>query len=365
VDPGSLPPALRRLDPAARALLDLSLRRGVDDESIAELLGTDAKTVANDRDRTIEEVAAAVGANRPEDRSAVREGIASLPAERWAEASPEAARRSPAAAPGDPLRPSRYAEPGDRPRPGQPVPGATDRADPSAPGPWSSGPSPRSLQVPAKRRSRVGRLALGAVLLLALAVLVGLLLNSGEDDNSAGTDAGGQTAGGDGRAGGGESTGPNGTGPQDGESEGRTEPRDPAGGGDRDGTEKGRDRGGEQPGPSAGGGGAPLAPLPGIDAAGSGTARLEGEGEEAALTLDVTGLPAPDGEYEVWLYNSLSDAVSLGRFAGRQIELFQPLPVDPADYKFLDISVEPANGNENHSGQSVLRAPLEGLRQQP
>ena len=337
MDPGSLHSALSRLDPASRALLDLSLRRGVDDDSIAELLGTDAVTVADDRDRTIAGVAAAVGGHRPEDPSTVREAIASLSAESWAEASPEAAHRSPApaAAAVDPSNESSAREPVERaPR---------------------SEPEPR-----AKRRSLVGPLAVGAVLLIAVAVLLGMLLSSGEDDGSTGTGGGSQTVGE------GEETGAEGPAPGGGENGGQTEPRDGGGSGGQ-ASPGGRDGrgGGEANAPAGGSDGAALEPLPGKLDTGRGTARLEGEGEEAAVSLTVTGLPAPDGEYEVWLYNSLSDARSLGRFAGRQIELFQPLPVDPADYRFLDVSVEPADGNENHSGQSVLRAPLEELRQQP
>ena len=38
--------ALRELDPASRALLDLSLRRGMLPEEIADILGADADTVS-------------------------------------------------------------------------------------------------------------------------------------------------------------------------------------------------------------------------------------------------------------------------------------------------------------------------------
>jgi hypothetical protein len=32
-----------------------------------------------------------------------------------------------------------------------------------------------------------------------------------------------------------------------------------------------------------------------------------------------------------------------------------PLPVDPSRYRFLDISVEPDDGNPAHSSRSILR----------
>jgi hypothetical protein len=37
------------------------------------------------------------------------------------------------------------------------------------------------------------------------------------------------------------------------------------------------------------------------------------------------------------------------------------LPAAAARYRYIDVSLEPADGNPNHSGQSVLRVPLRGL----
>ena len=37
------------------------------------------------------------------------------------------------------------------------------------------------------------------------------------------------------------------------------------------------------------------------------------------------------------------------------------LPASAAGYRYLDVSQEPADGNPNHSGQSVLRVPLRSL----
>ncbi len=338
MDPGSLPAALRRLDPASRALLDLSLRRGVDDDSIAELLGSDAGTVAADRDRTLERVGGAVGAAAPGDVPALREAIAGLSAERWAEASPEAAaprqpRRGSVGPPAQPRRES--AEPSARPR----------REPQARPRPSGGGPVRRTERGPVKRSSRAGPLVVGAVLLFGAAVLIASLVSSG-DDGGAGADPPGQTVT---------------------ESRPGAEPPTPGASGDPGPANEppARDGDGEQAPGGRREAGTPLEPLPGGQAVGRGTAILEGEGEEAALTVDVTGLPTPDGRYEVWLYNSLSDAVSLGRFAGREIELFRPLPANPADYRFLDVSLEPTDGVESHSGRSVLRAPLDGLRQRP
>ena len=83
-----------------------------------------------------------------------------------------------------------------------------------------------------------------------------------------------------------------------------------------------------------------------------GTASLDGN----RLKLKLSGLPA--GAHEVWLYDSIIDAKSLG--SGKSFKL----PRTAKRYEFVDVSVEPADGNANHSGQSVLRVPLKQLQKQ-
>ena len=53
--------ALKALDPVSRALLDLSVRRGIPDDEIAEIIGTKPRRIAARRDEALVEVAAAVG----------------------------------------------------------------------------------------------------------------------------------------------------------------------------------------------------------------------------------------------------------------------------------------------------------------
>ena len=77
-----------------------------------------------------------------------------------------------------------------------------------------------------------------------------------------------------------------------------------------------------------------------------------------ARPSSVRGLPKPDGSYQVWLYNDIVDAQSLGTISGGSGKLEVKLPSDASDYKSLDVSNEPADANPNHSGASVLRAPL-------
>src|SRR5829696_8901102 len=74
--------ALTRLDPASRALLDLSLRRGMRTEEIAEVLGADPDGVAASRDEALRRVARDVGLGE-DNLDEVRAQLAELPAEQW------------------------------------------------------------------------------------------------------------------------------------------------------------------------------------------------------------------------------------------------------------------------------------------
>lgn len=79
------------------------------------------------------------------------------------------------------------------------------------------------------------------------------------------------------------------------------------------------------------------------------------------LEVDVAGLPpSADGRYEMWLLNSPDDLVSLGSFrvgesGAATVEV--PLPTTPDEFAFIDVSVEPDDGNPAHSGNSILRGP--------
>jgi anti-sigma-K factor RskA len=104
-----------------------------------------------------------------------------------------------------------------------------------------------------------------------------------------------------------------------------------------------------------------LAAVPGSGTDGSGSAELGAAGETARVEL--AGLEASrEGEfYELWMLNDADDLVSLGSFRvedGGETEVELPVPVDPAEYGFLDISVEADDGDASHSGDSVLRGPI-------
>jgi anti-sigma-K factor RskA len=102
---------------------------------------------------------------------------------------------------------------------------------------------------------------------------------------------------------------------------------------------------------------AALAPLP--DHQGSGTAEVVGSGAGRSLDLDVRGLTRGSGYYEVWLLDKDGKKlVSLGLLRGRHGTFTLPPDVDLRRYPVVDISIEPADGNPAHSGNSVVRGQL-------
>src|SRR4051794_9237643 len=87
--------ALGRLDPASRALLDLSLRRGMKPEEIGELLGTDADSVVAAREAALEQLATELEMADPSQLDEVRTRLAELPAEAWTGSAAAAAADRP------------------------------------------------------------------------------------------------------------------------------------------------------------------------------------------------------------------------------------------------------------------------------
>lgn len=83
IDLERLAESVRGLDPATRALLDLSIRRGFRDDAMAPILRTDVFHLAWRRARALEAVATAVGGDPPVPLSVVRAALPQLPAEAW------------------------------------------------------------------------------------------------------------------------------------------------------------------------------------------------------------------------------------------------------------------------------------------
>ena len=90
--------------------------------------------------------------------------------------------------------------------------------------------------------------------------------------------------------------------------------------------------------------------------------RVDLRGGDSPLTLRVDGLePAgADQFYELWLLGREGELIALGSFTvgpdGTAIESL-PLPVDPSQFQYFDLSVEAADGDPAHSGESLLRGP--------
>ena len=75
--------ALTRLDPLSRALLDLSLRRGMPDEEIAGVLGVDAEEVERRRADVLERLAGDLGLRTRDARDELYATLPDLPADLW------------------------------------------------------------------------------------------------------------------------------------------------------------------------------------------------------------------------------------------------------------------------------------------
>lgn len=285
-----LPAAIGDLDPGNRALLDLSLRRGVSDAEIGELLRKEPAEVARGRDAVLELLADALGVGGHDRRERVRVAVAALPDDAWhpAEAPAQVAPPPPAPAQPEPRQPPAGPPEPDRER------AVTAREldeqhrfEPERP----------------RRSRRAGLLALLGLLAVVIA-LVAVLSSGGDEDE-----------------------------PESG------------GGNDSPPAQNG--------GPTPGGDTADLATVGG--GKGSGTVTITDDG----ATISIRALPDPDdGVYGVWLYDSVVRAKSLGTLPKGNGNLDVTLPADAGSYRFLDVSLEPTDGNPNHSGDSVMRTPL-------
>ena len=97
-----------------------------------------------------------------------------------------------------------------------------------------------------------------------------------------------------------------------------------------------------------------------------GVAAIAKTGNKMQLAVQAK-LPPRTGErqaYEVWLYNSRDDAVSLGAQRTDREGNYQgagEIPVDYKKYKYIDISAETVDQNREHSGRSVVRGAIANL----
>jgi DNA-directed RNA polymerase specialized sigma24 family protein len=75
--------ALAGLDPESRALLDLSLRRGMDDSEIAGVLRVERDEVARRREEMLDRLADELGLETREQRDELLATLPDLPDECW------------------------------------------------------------------------------------------------------------------------------------------------------------------------------------------------------------------------------------------------------------------------------------------
>ena len=75
--------ALSRLDPESRALLDLSLRRGLDDDDIASVLRVDQDEVKRRRHAALDLLVEELGLETQEERDELFATLQDLPVEYW------------------------------------------------------------------------------------------------------------------------------------------------------------------------------------------------------------------------------------------------------------------------------------------
>ena len=96
---------------------------------------------------------------------------------------------------------------------------------------------------------------------------------------------------------------------------------------------------------------------------------MERSGKKQLLVQAARLTPSGQSQgYYVWLYNSPSDAKSLGGQVTDQSGNYQaigPLPADYKNYKYIDISRQQVAGGGavKHSGDSVLRGKMPMLKQ--
>jgi hypothetical protein len=117
-------------------------------------------------------------------------------------------------------------------------------------------------------------------------------------------------------------------------------------------------------------GGVVLQPVEGAEGAASGqpagAAAFVERGGRVQLVVQGSNLePTKNRQaYEVWFYNSRRDAVSVGAQVTNREGDYQAatapgrLPRNFQNYRYIDMSLEPVDDDEGHSGDSVLRGSL-------
>jgi hypothetical protein len=305
--------AAAKLDPADRALLNLWVNRGLDDERLTELTAMSIDALHVRRDKIVAQLAAELGLPDEDVRGALEHISPDDEA-----VSPPAPNGLTDAAP-SPNGAMTVTEP-EAPPPN----GAVTVTEPEAAPPDAEAPPPAPdlppsppegpVEAPHSRRWLwLGLLALVVIAAVVIAVIAGGGRSSPTPHPTASTSSAAATA-----------------------TQTPTVPT-PAH-------------------PTANPVPAPLAGLPGGLAHASGSVKLSGKLKNLKLNLRVRGLSAAHaGHYEVWLYNTVIDSQPLGRLRNGHDRLTVHLPANVRHYRWIDISFQPV-GAVSHSGESELRA---------
>ena len=105
---------------------------------------------------------------------------------------------------------------------------------------------------------------------------------------------------------------------------------------------------------------APLTPVPTGPLAGKdgqlGQAELVATTQGQQVRVSATDLPPmPGTSYEVWLFGNDGKMISLGSLDQGKGEFTVPADISTQEYRTVDISDEPPDGNPTHSGISMVR----------
>jgi hypothetical protein len=103
-----------------------------------------------------------------------------------------------------------------------------------------------------------------------------------------------------------------------------------------------------------------LTPLPDWDATGTAELTVTPDGQQV-LQVSVDTLSSLEGGYEeVWLIDrDVKGMVSLGPLEGSSGSFVIPEGVDVSEFPIVDVSLEPADGEPTHSGNSIVRGTLD------
>ena len=283
-------------------------------EEIGDLLGTDPESVVVAREGALEQLATELDMGDVSELADVRTRLAELPAEAWTGTAPRGNGHAPA-----PPSP-RLSVVSERERAREPEAAAKAKAKAKA----------KAEPAEPERRSRLP-LLLALLAVAAIALVVVLASSGGDESQPKGAGSSGSAA----------------------------KPSKPSKPAKANAKAKGKPSKSAPKPPTAAAQEVALAPL-GAATGATGSAALADGGKR--LRLDVSGLPDPQGgAYQVWLYDSVIDAVSLVKVSDTKLTLDLKLPANASHYRYVDISREPADGNPNHSGESVLRVPLAKL----